>query len=96
MSDDGGKTFEILAPFRNAHPDHHAMWINPNDPDHILAGNDGGVVISRDRGKSWRFVQNLPLAQFYHIHVDMDRPRSVRKHDRRTSRAMLPSFAARR
>jgi photosystem II stability/assembly factor-like uncharacterized protein len=74
LSDDGGKTFEILAPFSEAHPDHHAMWINPGDPEHIIAGNDGGIVISRDRGESWQFVSNLPLAQFYHIHIDMDLP----------------------
>ena len=77
VSDDGGKTFEIIAPFTAAHPDHHAMWIHPDDPAHIIAGNDGGVVISRDRGSSWRFIQNLPLAQFYHVHVDMDVPYNV-------------------
>ena len=50
------------------------MWIHPDDPNLIVEGNDGGVAISRDHGASWRFVRNLPLAQFYHIDVDMDVP----------------------
>ncbi len=74
VSDDGGKTFRTLVPFKDIHPDHHAMWINPQDPTHIIIGNDGGVAISHDRGKTWRFVSNLPLAQFYHINVDLDTP----------------------
>ena len=69
-SEDGGKTFETLVPYRDVHPDHHAMWIHPEDPSYIIEGNDGGMAISRDHGESWRFVQNLPLAQFYHINVD--------------------------
>lgn len=70
VSDDGGKTFRILVPFRHIHPDHHALWINPLDGRLLIDGNDGGVAISRDRGRSWRFVANLPVGQFYHIRVD--------------------------
>ena len=77
VSDDGGKTVRTLVPFFAAHPDHHTMWINPTDPRHILVGNDGGVSISRDRGRTWRFVRNLPLAQYYHVHVDMDKPYNI-------------------
>lgn len=77
MSEDGGKTFETLIPFWRVHPDHHAWWIHPDDPNFIIDGNDGGLAISRDRGKTWRFVENLPLAQFYHINVDMDVPYNV-------------------
>ncbi len=76
VSNDGGDSFETLAGWI-IHPDHHAMWINPNDPNHIIDGNDGGVYISRDRGATWRFVTNLPLAQFYHINVDMETPYNV-------------------
>lgn len=76
-STDGGKSFETIVPFNAAHPDHHALWINPNDPEHMVLGNDGGVAISRDRGATWDFVANLPLAQYYHIHIDMDRPYNV-------------------
>jgi len=77
VSQDGGKSFETLLPFREVHVDHHAFWINPLDGRHIIDGNDGGVYISRDRGYEWRFVQNLPLAQFYHINVDMETPYNV-------------------
>jgi photosystem II stability/assembly factor-like uncharacterized protein len=76
-SSDGGKSFESIAGFREVHPDHHAMWINPADPRHILEGNDGGVYESRDRGASWRFVANLPLPQFYHVRYDMAVPYNV-------------------
>lgn len=77
VSNDGGKSFEVLVPFRDIHPDHHAMWINPDNPKHIIIGNDGGVAISSDRGLTWRFVSNLPFAQFYHVRVDMDTPYHV-------------------
>jgi leukotriene A-4 hydrolase/aminopeptidase len=77
VSNDNGKTFEVLVPFRSVHPDHHAMWINPKDATHIILGNDGGVAISNDRGVTWRFVENLPVAQFYHINVDMDTPYNI-------------------
>ena len=76
-SDDGGKSFDIIAPFRTVHPDHQALWINPSDPTHLIAGNDGGIATSHDRGKTWRFAANLPLAQFYHIAVDDDVPYHV-------------------
>jgi len=70
LSEDGGKTFTTLLPFARVHVDHHAFWINPLDGRTIVDGNDGGVYVSRDRGATWRFVENLPLAQFYHIAVD--------------------------
>ncbi|HEX7182255.1 MAG TPA: hypothetical protein VF756_10455 [Thermoanaerobaculia bacterium] len=77
VSNDGGKTFETLGRSREIHGDYHAMWINPKDPDHIVVGNDGGLGISRDRGATWYFPPNLPLGQFYHVHVDMDVPYNV-------------------
>jgi photosystem II stability/assembly factor-like uncharacterized protein len=76
VSTDGGKSFDNLFG-RIVHPDHHAMWIDPNNPAHMYEGNDGGVYVSRDRGTNWLFVANLPLAQFYHISVDMERPYNV-------------------
>ncbi|MFL6294045.1 MAG: VPS10 domain-containing protein [Thermoanaerobaculia bacterium] len=76
-SSDGGKTFEAIGGFREIHPDHHAMWIDPGDPRHILEGNDGGVYESRDRGASWRFISNLPVPQFYHVRYDMAVPYNV-------------------
>jgi hypothetical protein len=77
VSDDGGKTFETLVQWNDIHPDHHAWWIHPDDPDFLMDGNDGGMAISHDRGRTWRFVENLPLAQFYHINVDMELPYNV-------------------
>ena len=72
VSDDGGRNFKRI--MNDVHPDHHAWWIDPNNPHLIYNGNDGGMAISRDRGKSWRFPENLPLAQFYHIRVDNSVP----------------------
>lgn len=77
VSTDGGKTFETLAAFREVHPDHHAMWIDPENPRHILEGNDGGVYESRDRGASWRYIANLPVPQFYHVRYDLAVPYNV-------------------
>ena len=76
-SDDGGKTWRTLTPYSSVHPDHHSMWINPQNPAHIIEGNDGGLNISYDYGNSWRFIANLPLAQFYHINVDNQLPYNV-------------------
>ncbi len=76
LSEDGGKTFRTLLPFARVHVDHHAFWISP-DGNTIVDGNDGGVYLSRDRGGSWQFVENLPLAQFYHMNVDMATPFNV-------------------
>jgi len=80
VSNDGGKSFESLMTAYGAngvHPDHHAFWGHPTNPNFIIEGNDGGLNISYDRGKTWRFVENLPLAQFYHINYDMDWPYNV-------------------
>lgn len=76
-SEDGGKTFKVILPYSGVHPDHHAFWIHPEDPNYIIEGNDGGLNISRDAGESWRFIPNLPLAQFYHISYDMDVPYNI-------------------
>jgi len=72
-SDDGGVTFKGKGS-KNVHPDHHAMWIDPADGDHILDGNDGGIYQSRDRGKSWEFVNNLSLGEFYTVTADTLKP----------------------
>ncbi len=73
---DGGNVFTPDAA-TEVHPDHHAMWINPADSDHIILGGDGGVSISWDRSRTWRQLTNLPLAQFYQIGVDMRDPYHV-------------------
>ena len=81
VSEDGGKNFEQLMPAygvdNGVHPDHHAWWIHPSDGSFMIDGNDGGMNITRDGGKTWRFVGNLPVAQFYHINVDNEFPYNV-------------------
>ncbi len=76
LSEDGGKTFRTLLPFARVHVDHHAFWVGPTG-ELLIDGNDGGVYISRDRGEGWLFVETLPLAQFYHINVDMGVPFNI-------------------
>lgn len=73
VSDDGGKTIHDLGE-KWKHVDNHALWIDPQDTDHYLAGCDGGVYESFDRGKDWRFVSNLPVTQFYDVSVDNAAP----------------------
>lgn len=77
VSTDGGRSFSTLVGWGEAHPDHHDLWIDPRNPSRLVLGNDGGVYTSTDRGRSWRFCPNLPLAQFYHVAVDMDVPYHV-------------------
>ncbi len=75
-SEDGGRTFESFS-MRSIHPDHHAWYINPLNNNFLVDGNDGGLAISQDRGRTWRFVTNLPLAQYYHINWDLEFPYNV-------------------
>ena len=81
VSEDGGKSFSELMPAygvsNGVHPDHHAWWIHPQDGQFMMDGNDGGLNITRDGGRSWRFVESLPVAQFYHIAVDNEIPYNV-------------------
>jgi photosystem II stability/assembly factor-like uncharacterized protein len=73
FSDDGGKTFQKMNE-RWKHVDNHAMWIDPRDPDHYIVGCDGGIYVSRDRAATWRFIDNLPVTQFYKIAADNAEP----------------------
>jgi photosystem II stability/assembly factor-like uncharacterized protein len=73
VSDDGGKTLRPFAQ-RNIHVDHHILWVDPGNPDHMLLGNDGGLYRSMDAGTTWVFFENLPLTQFYDVDVDDAQP----------------------
>ena len=77
MSEDGGRTFKTVIPYNGIHPDHHAFWIHPEDPNFIIDGNDGGIGITRDKGKNWQFDEKIPVGQFYHISVDNEMPYNV-------------------
>ncbi|MBT8189117.1 MAG: glycosyl hydrolase, partial [Bacteroidia bacterium] len=73
VSDDGGKTFRRLNE-SNKHGDNHAIAFREDDPDYLLMGTDGGVYESFDLGANWRFMENLPLTQFYKLAVDDAEP----------------------
>lgn len=82
VSDDGGKSFSAAFSTsegfgESVHGDLHALWINPDNPDQMLLGTDGGVYQSLDRAAHWRFLSNLPVAQFYHVSADMADPYNV-------------------
>ncbi|MFN3848568.1 MAG: VPS10 domain-containing protein [Spirosomataceae bacterium] len=75
-SDDGGKTFKSIDG-DNVHSDHHALWFNPKDNKHYINGNDGGINITYDDGKTW-FKANTPaVGQYYSVSVDMAKPYNV-------------------
>lgn len=76
VSEDGGRTVRVLVRGNQGHSDHHVMWIHPNG-EMMIVGNDGGVIISYNRGENWRYCENLPLGQFYHIAYDMEVPYNV-------------------
>ena len=73
VTDDAGRTFRNAGE-RWKHVDNHALWVDPDDSDHLVNGNDGGVYESLDRGRSWEFKANLPIPQFYRVDVDNSRP----------------------
>ncbi len=73
VSRDGGKTFRSESD-ATVHADWHALWIDPNDSTHMIAGTDGGAWQTSDRGKTWQQPKNMPTGQFYAAAVDMSRP----------------------
>lgn len=75
VSDDGGKTAKNATV--GIHVDHHAMWIDPNDPERMIVGNDGGIAISYDQGGSYDVPMTLPVSQAYNVSFDMSVPYRV-------------------
>src|SRR5881296_230131 len=75
MSEDGGRSFSGIG--NGAHGDFHDVWVNPDNSDHLIAGDDGGVWYSYDGGNTWWKGNNLPISQFYHVSVDSADPYHV-------------------
>jgi photosystem II stability/assembly factor-like uncharacterized protein len=73
VTDDGGRNFRRVGE-QKKHVDNHSVWIDPDDTEHLIVGNDGGVYETHDRGRNWRFVANLPVTQFYRVTVDDVQP----------------------
>ena len=71
-SDDGGKTTTPID--RGVHVDHHALWIDPQNPDRMIQGNDGGAYVTESGAKNWRYLNNLPIEQFYMVAADNNAP----------------------
>ncbi len=76
-SNDGGVTWKPIAENQPVHVDHHAMWIDPSDTDHILLGNDGGLYESHDGGINFIHHNVVPVGQFYTVAVDMEEPYNI-------------------
>ncbi len=78
ISGDGGKSFSGgIMDGGAVHSDSHSVWVNPAHPNQLLLGTDGGVYESRDKGVSWRFLNQIPVAQFYAVSYDMEWPYNV-------------------
>lgn len=74
-SNDGGQSFSNIS--GGAHGDFHDVWVDPSNSERLIAGDDGGLWYSYDRGNRWWKAENLPVSQFYHVSVDMDQPYNV-------------------
>ena len=76
-SRDGGKTVHRADTNQRVHGDHHALWINPDDSDHMILGNDGGLYVTHDAAANWNHINNTSVGQFYTVNVDMEKPYNV-------------------
>ena len=74
-SDDGGHTAHPID--MSVHVDHHAFWQDPTNPNRIIQGNDGGAYLSLDGGKTWRFLDGMPIEQFYMVSTDNRTPYDI-------------------
>ena len=72
-TDDGGKSWHGFGE-QSKHVDNHALWQDPEHPEHYINGNDGGVYETYDGARTWEFKANLPVTQFYRVSVDYDTP----------------------
>jgi photosystem II stability/assembly factor-like uncharacterized protein len=77
LSEDGGKSFSTIGGFNGMHGDVHDVFVDPSNPQHVFAGDDGGLWISFDGANKWWKTDNLPISQFYHVSVDNADPYHV-------------------
>ncbi len=82
VSYDGGESFDPVPQIpadetKGIHADFHAFWMSPDDANFYIIGGDGGIGITRDRGESWFFPENIPVGQFYQVNVDEELPYNV-------------------
>src|SRR5438552_1902727 len=89
-SNDGGKTFVQMS---IPHGDHHDLWIDPDDPNRMIEGNDGGGVVTFNGGESWSGVYNQPTAEFYHVTTDMSTPYRIYGCQQDNTSMSIPSRA---
>src|SRR5438034_1334999 len=89
-SNDGGKTFVQMS---TPHGDHHDLWIDPDDPNRMIEGNDGGGVVTFNGGESWSGVYNQPTAEFYHVTTDMSTPYRIYGCQQDNTSMSIPSRA---
>jgi photosystem II stability/assembly factor-like uncharacterized protein len=89
-SSDGGKTFEQMS---IPHGDHHDLWIDPNDPNRMIEGNDGGAVVTLNAGETWSGVYNQPTAEFYHVITDNQTPYRIYGAQQDNTTITIPSRA---
>jgi photosystem II stability/assembly factor-like uncharacterized protein len=75
-SEDGGKTW-VQNVVTRIHGDYHGLWIDPSNSNHMLAGSDGGIHQSYDRGRTWDYINTIPLGQFYEVSLDNQKPYMV-------------------
>lgn len=87
-SSDGGVSFQEIA---TPHGDNHDLWIDPNDPQRMVQGNDGGACVSLNGGATWSSIYNQPTAQFYHLDVDNRQPYRVYGTQQDNSSVAVPS-----
>ena len=73
VTKDGGKSFDRLNS-RFKHVDNHEIIFDPQDPDYIMVGCDGGIYESWDKGEKWKYHDNIPIMQFYRVGIDNDYP----------------------
>jgi photosystem II stability/assembly factor-like uncharacterized protein len=77
VSRNGGRTFTVQNQAKGTHSDYHALWIDPANSHHLVLGCDGGLNFSYDRGATWEYLKNLPVAQFYALGLDNRTPYRV-------------------